>query len=340
MEKTNNIKTILVSRFSALGDVAISVHVLQKVVEQNPDIQIVLLTRPFFGILFKNIKNLKLHPVDLKNKHKGIWGIKKLCKEINSTYQIDFYADLHNVLRTKLIHFFMPISIKKVKIDKGKTAKRKLTQKKNKKLQQLKHSAERYADVFRKLGFDLDLSLPSPTRTFETNKKISHIINSPNEKIGIAPFAKHASKRYPIAKMRNVALELAKNNTVLIFGGGRSEAEIAESWQQKSENIISVIGKFSMPEELALINSCKAVITMDSANMHLASLTRTQIISIWGATHPFAGFTAFGANKNILVQKQLACRPCSVFGNKKCYKNTYECLDIDEKEILKAVYEL
>ncbi len=340
MKDTKNIKTILVSRFSALGDVTISVHVLQKLAEQNPDIQIVLLTRPFFGSLFKNIAGLKIYPVDLKVKHKGILGIRKLCKEITSSYQIDFYADIHDVLRTKLIYFFLPSHIKKAKIDKGRAEKKQLTKKKNKKLHQLKHSAERYADVFRKLGFTLNLDQPSTTRSFTVTKKISDIVNLPTKKIGIAPFAKHKSKNYPTEKMREVALKLAEKNTVLIFGGGRAEAEIAESWQKESKNIISVIGKFSMPDELALIDNCKAIITMDSANMHLASLTSTQIISIWGATHPFAGFTAFGKTNNIYIQKQLPCRPCSVFGNKECYKNTYECLDIDVEKIVEVVYGL
>lgn len=327
------------SRFSALGDVAMSVHVLQKLTAQNPHIQIVLLTRPFFAPLFHHIEGLTIHPVDLKGQHKGILGIRKLCKEIIASYNIDCYADIHAILRTQLIRFFLPSRIPRVHIDKGRAEKRALTRKRNKKRRPLKHSTERYADVFRKLGFTLDLTLPSEEKCYPVSKAISAIVALPSPKIGIAPFAKHKSKTYPVDRMRKVALALAKDKTVLIFGGGRQEAEIAEGWQGESKNILSVIGQFSMPEELALINNCDAIITMDSANMHLASLTKTQIISIWGATHPFAGFTAFGKSHHGIVQKELWCRPCSVFGNRACYKKTYECLSIDETEIIKKVEE-
>lgn len=328
-------RKILVSRFSALGDVAISVHVLNSFLEQNPDIEIILLTKPPFKILFENIDRIKIFDADLKNKHKGFFGIRKLCKEITSSYKIDLYADLHDVIRSKLIHFFLPNSIKKAKIDKGRKEKKQLTKKNNKKLHQLKHSAERYADVFRDLGFDVDLTKPVKKPIYIQSKNIAQILGLPSPKIGIAPFAKHKSKTYPIARMEKVAKELARSHTVLIFGGGNKEKEIAESWAKETENITSIIGKYSMKDEIALMNNCKAMITMDSGNMHLASLTNTKIISIWGATHPFAGFTAFGKNEKIFIQKELSCRPCSVFGNKECYKGTYECLDIDEKEIIK-----
>ncbi|MBN2662051.1 MAG: glycosyltransferase family 9 protein [Bacteroidales bacterium] len=329
--------TILVSRFSALGDVAISVHVLTAFLEQNPDTEIILLTKPPFKQLFKNIKKIKTFDVDLKNKHKSIKGLKKLCQEITSEYKIDFYADLHNVLRTKLISFFLPNNIKKTKIDKGRREKKQLTRRKNKKLQQLKHSAERYADVFRKLGFKLDLTIPTKKTIFAPSKNIAHILSLQSPKIGIAPFAKHHSKTYPIDRIEKIIAELNKKHTILLFGGGKTEKEITEKLETKYQNVNSIIGKFSMSDEISLLNNCKAVLTMDSGNMHLASLTNTKIISIWGATHPFLGFSAFNKQNSTFIQKDINCRPCSVFGNKKCYKRTYECMDINENMIIEAI---
>jgi len=306
------VKTILVSRFSALGDVAISVHVIASFLEQNPNIEIVLITKNPFKQLFANIDRVKIFDVDFNSIHKGIWGIKKLCKELTSNYKIDFFADLHDVLRTKLIRVFLPNSIKKAKIDKGRDEKAKLTHKKNKELFQLKHSAERYADVFRKLGFNLDLALPSKKIIFAPSKNIAQILSLPSPKIGIAPFAKHKSKAYPIEKMEKVVQALSKENTILLFGGGKNEQLITENWQNKYSNVISIIGKFSMKDEIALMNNCKAVITMDSGNMHLASLTDTKIVSIWGATHQFAGFSPFNKPNTVFIQKDLSCRLCKL----------------------------
>jgi ADP-heptose:LPS heptosyltransferase len=75
---------------------------------------------------------------------------------------------------------------------------------------------------------------------------------------------------------------------------------------------------------------------MDSANMHLASLMGTRCISIWGSTHPYAGFLGFGQSEDDVVQvEDLTCRPCSVFGDKECYRGDWACLE--ELDIQKIV---
>ncbi len=330
-------KRILVSRFSALGDVAISVHVIKAFLEQNPDTEIILLTKPPFRQLFTFSDKITCFDVDLKNKHKGILGLKKLCKEITTEHNITHYADLHDVLRTKIIKFFLKNSIKKAKINKGRAEKRQLTKRHNKKLHQLKHSAQRYADVFTELGFKCDLSKHTAKPEYKPTSAINEFINSSSKKIGIAPFAKHKSKTYPIEKTEKIIAELCKKHAVFLFGGGQEEQKITEKWQKKHPNVYSLIGKFSMTDEINIINSCTSIITMDSGNMHLASLTDTKIISFWGATHPYLGFSPFNKPNSIFIQKNISCRPCSVFGNKECYKETWECLDIDEKDFLSVI---
>jgi len=330
-------KQILVSRFSSLGDVAISVHIINTFLEQNKDIEIILLTKPQFKSLFSTIDRVICFDVDFQNKHKGFFGIRKLCEEIIKKFNIEYFADLHNVIRTNLIKFFLPLSIKKAKIDKGKLQKRRITRKKNKKLHQLKHTAERYVEVFNKLGFRINLNTATSNPVYAPSKNIAELLRITDTKIGIAPIAKHKSKTYPIEKTEEIVKELSKNNVLLIFGGGIKDKEIAEKWEKENKNVISVVGKYSMTDEIALLNNCKAVITMDSGNMHLASLTKTKIISIWGATHPFLGFYPFNKPDTIYIQKNITCRPCSVFGNKKCYKGTYECLDIDFLTIINSL---
>ena len=68
------------------------------------------------------------------------------------------------------------------------------------------------------------------------------------------------------------------------------------------------------------------VVSMDSANMHLASLFGVPVVSVWGATHPFAGFYGWGQLIGNAVQLDLDCRPCSVFGNKPGPRSDLACL--------------
>ena len=79
---------------------------------------------------------------------------------------------------------------------------------------------------------------------------------------------------------------------------------------------------------------------MDSANMHLASLVNIPVISIWGATHPYAGFMGWNQNPNNAVQIDLNCRPCSIYGNKPCLRNDYACIKNISPELITQRTEL
>ena len=80
------------------------------------------------------------------------------------------------------------------------------------------------------------------------------------------------------------------------------------------------------PRSLVLMSHLDVMISMDSANMHFASLVNTPVVSIWGATHPYAGFMGWGQKPHNAVQIDLACRPCSIFGNKPCLRGDLACL--------------
>lgn len=203
-----------------------------------------------------------------------------------------------------------------------------MTAKRNKVLIPLRPMTEAYADVFIKLGFPLLLShqlrrnkkkLPSKYLSFFTNPQQSNI--------GISPLAQHDTKVYPLAKMEKVIQALANEGKQLfIFGGGREEKAVAEEWEKRFPNVESVIGKLTLQEELDLISHLDLMISMDSAGMHLASLMGVKVVSIWGATHPYAGFLGYGQQSENCIQIDLYCRPCSVYGNKPCYRGDLACM--------------
>ena len=120
---------------------------------------------------------------------------------------------------------------------------------------------------------------------------------------------------YPLEKMRSVALKLAENGTKVYLFGAKSEANELESWENQNSNIKSIAGKLSLKEELDLIRKLSLMISMDSANMHLASLVGTRVVSLWGNTHPFMGFLGYGQSMEDVIQDEtFEQRPTSVFG--------------------------
>jgi len=326
---------VLIIRLSAMGDVAISIPVIKTVCEKYPDTDFFMLTNKLFNPFFKNIQNITLINPELKGKHHGFLGLYKLYKEIKREFEIDLVIDLHDVIRSKVIRNFFKFSgAKTYKIDKGRDEKQLLTRKVNKILKQLKHSAERYMDVFIDAGFKFKINKNLVSRIEQLPSNFKFYLET--KKIGIAPFAMHKQKQYPIEKVEKL-IDLLNNKKyeIFILGGGSNEKKIAELIQNKFENVSSLIGKYSLEEEIEIISNLNLMISMDSSNMHIAALTGIKIVSIWGATHPFAGFIPFiSDNKSFIVQNEnLSCRPCSVYGNKECYKGTLECFDIKPIDI-------
>lgn len=330
-------KHILVIRFSAMGDVAMTVPVLKNVLEQNPWLQATVVSNAFFAPLFAGLERCTFHPAHLKTTHKGATGIYELFRELVKENKFDAVADLHSVLRSTLLRtLFTLAGCKTAVIDKGRKEKKELTRKENKILKQLPTSHERYAQVLRKLGIPVTLNaskpvynkqpLPAPVQSFFLqNKKV----------IGIAPFAQHREKMYPLERMKTVVQKLATANNIIFFGGGAEEAILLKTWAGEIPNTINAAGNYSFTEELSIISNLDAMISMDSANMHLASLYNVPVVSIWGATHPFAGFYGWGQNEKNIVSVELNCRPCSVFGNKPCWRGDHACMmQVEEKMII------
>lgn len=326
-----------------MGDVAIAVHVVRAVVEQNKDIQIVMLTRKAFQPLFSGIERLSFIEPDLKGKHHDFLGLLRLYREINKEHKIDVVVDIHNVLRSKLIRrFFRMRNIKIRKINKGRTQRRKLINKTNFQKNQLKTSLQKYAEVFLKAGINVKLQYYPYQKYFNTKIPENIFSDTKTRKIGIAPFAFFKQKMYPQEKMEMlISLLCERNYEILIFGGGENEKKIAEIWQEKYENVKSVIGNYSLLQELAIINNLDLILTMDSANMHIAALTNTKILTIWGATHTFAGFAPFVPQERYKAIEipidELACRPCSIYGKKECRRGDLACLQIPPEKILEKI---
>lgn len=309
-------------RLSAMGDVAMTVPVLRAFVKQYPAVKITVISRPFFKPFFEGIPNLEFFAFDEKQRHKGFAGLLRLYSDVKKL-KIDAFADLHNVLRSKIVSLLFALSGKKrATVDKGREGKKELTRGENKIFVQLPTMFERHGKVFEKLGFPLELSNPEFPQKAKLSSDILEIIGDQNQKlIGIAPFAQYNSKVYPQDLMQDVIAKLAenKNYKILLFGGGKKEIEILDSFSQPFENVVNVAGKIRFQQELQLISNLDVMLSMDSGNAHIAAMLGVKVITLWGATHPYAGFLPFGQTmENALVsdRNQYPKLPTSVYGNK------------------------
>jgi len=306
-----------------MGDVAMTVPVLRAFVSQHPEVKITVVSRPFFKPFFDGIPNINFFGIDLKERHKGFFGLLRLYKDLKKL-KIDAFADLHNVLRSKIIRNLFALSGKKTAfVDKGRAEKKALTRAENKIFKPVISMFERHKKVFQELGFDINLNTPEfPPKANLTSEIVKITGEKTQNWIGIAPFAQYDSKVYPQDLMQEVIDKLAENthNKIFLFGGGNKEIEILNKFASGKGNVITIAGKLKFEEELKLISSLDVMLSMDSGNSHIAAMLGVKVVTLWGATHPYAGFLAFNQPMDSALvsdREKFPQLPTSVYGNKK-----------------------
>lgn len=330
---------LLIIRTSAMGDVAMVSPVLEAFRLQYPEIELLLLTRSAFKPFFTSGNSLSIFTPELKKQHKGFLGILRLFRDIRKTGKIDYIIDLHDVLRSKFLRWLfrlsgVPVSV----IEKGRGEKRSVINGKIK--TPIKHSVERYCDVFAEAGFPLIMTegpwvFPSP----EALKRAGSMTDTPGElKIGVAPYAKHKLKMWPEEYMiRLLGMISEKHKTKFWLFGGFEEMERLTAFQSRIPGSFNIVGKLSLDEELALMSKLDLMIAMDSSNMHMAAMVGTKVISIWGGTDPLCGFGAWMQPGDYSVSipiDDLTCRPCTVFGKGECRRGDFACMNWLTPEIV------
>ena len=161
--------------------------------------------------------------------------------------------------------------------------------------------------------------------------------------IGIAPFASYSGKTYPPDLMQQVIAFLQKDYQIFLFGAGNDEIKILSVWEKAYNNVVNTAGKISLRNQLDLMPYLDLMISMDSANGHLAANAGIPVLSLWGLTHPFCGFTPFNQpldHSITLDRKKYPLIPTSVYGNitPAGYENAFR--SVQPKEIVEKILEL
>ena len=327
-----------------MGDVAMTVPIVYSLATQYPHTHITVLSRPFarafFDDLAPNVGFMEASTEELHNLH----GLNSLYRRLVAKH-FTAVADFHDVLRTKYLRLrFCMGRFHVAHIDKHRHGKRLLTQQEGKQRVQQPTSFQNYADVLAELGYPIkpDFTSIYPDGKAPAADRSERVGDKPENQrwIGIAPFAAHQGKVYPLGLMKQVVALLTEQHPdyrIFLFGGGKTEAEqlthIAE--QTPGCTVASTVVK-GLRQELALMSMLDVMVSMDSANMHLASLVATPVVSVWGATHPYAGFMGWRQSEDNAVQLDMDCRPCSIYGNKPCIHGNYPCMKQIEPETIVA----
>ena len=343
-ENKKHFRNVLVMRLSVLGNVAMTIPVLYPVCRANPDTRFIMLTKKWPATMFHDRPaNLKVVDYDVNENHSGLFGLLKLAAHLHKLYDIDAVADLHNVTGTWVVDAYLMFKgAKVVRLDRENPKRKALVT--HRTTEPVTPIHERYRWVFRELGFETPDDF---TKLYDGRPlPVSPIVpkKEPGQRwIAISPFSSHRQKAYPLELMEQVIARLTEQENYFLFlmGGGKSEKIALRPIAKKYKNVISMAEvKHKFIDEYALLGNCDLMLTMESANMHLASLLDLQAMTIWGPTSPACGYLGYNQVVEDDIQLDMDCRPCSITGDKPCKYGDFRCLkNIDPDDIARRVIE-
>lgn len=304
-----------------MGDVAMLPHALRALMQAYPDLRVTVATLPLFRPFFRGL-DVAFLDVDTQRRHHTMRSMFALAEEVRAL-GVDAVADVHDVWRTKSFRIALWMrGVKTSHIDKGHIEKWMRLKGGSSCAVPLKHTVVRYCDAFRRLGFEFSDPVPA-----EKCMRPNPMGEKSGLWVGFAPFSAQTGKTYPLEAAREaVGLLAGRYDRVFVHSGGGAEAAFAQEMEELYPNVTAVFGRLKLDGEMDLIAHEDCVVSMDSLVMHLASLVATPVVSVWGATHPSLGYMGYGCNPANVLQAEMTCRPCSVYGKSECRYGDYRCI--------------
>lgn len=143
--------------------------------------------------------------------------------------------------------------------------------------------------------------------------RLRHGLESGVRWLGLNPGAEYGpAKRWPASRFAQVAREVTARSGIrwVLFGGPRdavTTAEIAGALPRA----LDLAGRTQLRELMALLASCRLVLTNDTGPMHVAAAMGTPVVVPFGSTSPeLTGPGRPGDPRHRLMRGTAACSPC------------------------------
>lgn len=322
--------TILVFQTAFLGDVILTLPMIQVLKKNFPLAEIDVVTTPVAASLLEN------HPAvsrtiqyDKRRSHKGVRGIISLARDLRRR-GYDVAVVPHRSFRTASV-----IALSGIPERIGfSTSSARFVYNHIGEYIKAKHEVERNFALLSPFGIrvtqkELPTLFPSLDDINAMNKFLfeREILNQRNM-VAIAPGSVWNTKRWLLERFTQLALQLANDGKEVFIIGGTADAELGRAIIEatKHKQIHDASGKLSLLQSAELIGRCDVLISNDSAPLHMGVAMRTPVVAIFGATVPEFGFAPYGNNDVVVETKGLSCRPCAIHGGDQCPIGTFECM--------------
>jgi heptosyltransferase-2 len=336
---------ILVIQTAFLGDVILTLPLVQEAKRRFPSARIDVVVRPQASELFANHPSVgNIFAYDKRGKDKGVTGFLRMMKLLK-TEHYDVALIPHRSLRSVLLASVSGIPVR-IGFNNS-TAKSLLTN--IVRYQSDRHEIERnisLLDPFSVAGTGRVLPSLYPgdgERNVIERLLASSGINLTRPVIAVAPGTIWNTKRWLKERFAELVGNLTQQGCSVVLVGSETDAPLSEEIKSlsKSKYALNVAGTLTLLQSAELIRRCRAIVSNDSAPMHMAVAVRTPVVAIFGATVPAFGFAPYGEHDVVVETLGLACRPCSIHGGHACPVGTFDCMkNVESSRVLDCVNEL
>lgn len=313
-------RSILVIRFSSLGDIILTEPIVRALRDNYGEAEILFLTKARYAELPAMFAAVdETHTLD---EDGNLSALTKRLKELD----VDLIVDLHNNPRSAYVR--SKLGIPAVRSQK-EWFKRVLTVRWKRLGVQPKHQIERCAEAVKKLGITVEVApprivVPHTAREWWAEQKPNN--QQLSDYYVLAAGASYETKRAPDELLEGIHRELhSVFGYPVVFVGGAAEQKFLESLARKlNPPPAGVFANLSFSNVAAILQDSRFVISNDSGLAHLAAAVEAPVVALFGPTHPILGFRPLGTRSHAYTVNEY-CSPCSLHGNRPCYRQERFC---------------
>ena len=326
--------SILVIRLSSLGDVILATALVRQISRSMPDAEIdVAVDARFVEVWAHNPRVRKVYAIDRATRLNEYL----VRQAVQAPY--DIVVDLQKNRRSAhlIATMALPASTQVLKVAKHRLEKLALVWLKRRP-RTITPVIRRYWNTVRHLGIEYDELGPEVWTDSE-----SAVSYQPRTSVGLAPGARHATKRWTVGGFAELARDLVnrQGQEVVLLGGPDDVAVCDQIEALAGVDLERADGATDLSSTIRVLDRCRIVVSNDSALMHLARARRVPVVAIFGSTVPELGFAPQGDDVRIVQAGGLPCRPCTHIGRESCPKGHFRCMtDIAPDAVVCAVSEL
>ncbi len=327
---------ILVVRFSSIGDLVLITPLLRALRTRHPDCYLAVVTKEEFAPLLRHNPH-----IDRIIEFAAGDRLTHLARDLRAE-RFTHHLDLHDSMRSRALRWLVRGRWRGY--PKHRMARTTLIRtKRNIYRPGTPPVAERYFAAARDLGVAPDGGPPDlyldPAERERAQIWLRDLgLGDGRPVVVVAPMAAHFTKRWPVAHWQALVATLTAKGVDIVVVGGSSDVAVCQSVADAGgTHAASAAGAVGLQGTAGLIDRAGVVVAGDTGVMHMSTALDTPVVALFGPTVEALGFFPYQARATVL-QRNLACRPCSKMGGPACPLGHHRCLkDIGHEEVAAAV---